>query len=83
MVQQTLDLHRLFNLERKVALVTGGSREIGHNSPLGRVVEPEEMAGIAVYLRSGAGPCTHGAVIPLCGGTSINHQHAQIVEKGA
>jgi NAD(P)-dependent dehydrogenase (short-subunit alcohol dehydrogenase family) len=172
MEQQSLDIHRLFSLEGKVALVTGGSRGIGYmisqgllqagarvyitarkpgpcheaavalsaygecigipgdvadekarlelveqfsarqitvnaiapgffpsrmtdhvfenarreiesNSLLGRVGEPEEMAGIAVYLSSRAGAYTHGAVIPVDGGTSINHQHAQIVEKDA
>jgi NAD(P)-dependent dehydrogenase (short-subunit alcohol dehydrogenase family) len=52
--------------------------EIEHNALLGRVGEPEEMAGIAVYLASRAGAYTHGAVIPVDGGTSINHQHATV-----
>jgi NAD(P)-dependent dehydrogenase (short-subunit alcohol dehydrogenase family) len=58
-------------------------QEIEHNCLLGRVGEPEEMAGIAVYLSSRAGAYTHGAVIPVDGGTSINHQHAQVVEDDA
>jgi NAD(P)-dependent dehydrogenase (short-subunit alcohol dehydrogenase family) len=45
------------------------------NSLLGRVGREEEMAGIAVYLCSRAGAFTHGTVIPVDGGTSINHQH--------
>lgn len=57
--------------------------EIEHNCLLGRVGEPEEMAGIAVYLSSRAGAYTHGAVIPVDGGTSINHQHALVMETGA
>ena len=58
-------------------------QEIEHNCLLGRVGEPAEMAGIAVYLSSRAGAYTHGAVIPVDGGTSINHQHAPVVENGA
>ncbi|ARN75271.1 SDR family oxidoreductase [Oceanicoccus sagamiensis] len=45
------------------------------NSLLGRVGRDEEMAGIAIYLCSKAGAYTHGTVIPVDGGTSINHQH--------
>ena len=52
------------------------SEEIEQNCLLGRVGEAEEMAGIAIYLASRAGAYTHGAVIPVDGGTSINHQHA-------
>ena len=50
--------------------------EVEHNCLLRRVGEPAEMAGIAVYLSARAGAYTHGAVIPVDGGTSINHQHA-------
>ena len=53
-------------------------REIEGNSLLGRVGTDEEMAGIAIYLSSRAGAYTHGAVIPVDGGTSINWQHAQV-----
>ncbi|CAH0992141.1 Rhamnolipids biosynthesis 3-oxoacyl-[acyl-carrier-protein] reductase [Sinobacterium norvegicum] len=45
------------------------------NSLLKRVGQAEEMAGVAIYLCSRAGAYTHGAVIPVDGGTSINHQH--------
>ena len=51
-------------------------QEIEGNSLLKRVGKDEEMAGIAVYLCSRAGAYTHGAIIPVDGGTSINHQHA-------
>ena len=51
-------------------------QKIEGNSLLGRVGGPAEMAGIAVYLSSRAGAYTNGAVIPVDGGTSINHQHA-------
>ncbi|MFQ3324990.1 MAG: NAD(P)-dependent dehydrogenase (short-subunit alcohol dehydrogenase family) [Pseudomonadales bacterium] len=45
------------------------------NSLLKRLGRAEEMAGIAIYLCSKAGAYTHGTVIPVDGGTSINHQH--------
>lgn len=51
-------------------------KEVEHNSLLGRVGTDEEMAGVAIYLCSRAGAYTHGAVIPVDGGTSINHRHA-------
>jgi NAD(P)-dependent dehydrogenase (short-subunit alcohol dehydrogenase family) len=53
-------------------------KEIAQNSLLKRVGKDEEMAGIAIYLCSRAGAYTHGAVIPVDGGTSINHQHAVV-----
>jgi len=46
------------------------------NSLLKRTGRAEEMAGVAVYLCSRAGAYTHGAIIPVDGGTSINSQHA-------
>ena len=55
-------------------------QEIEGNSLLGRVGKAEEMAGIAVYLSGRAGAYTSGAVIPVDGGTSINHQHAVITD---
>lgn len=50
-------------------------QDIEDNSLLKRVGKDQEMAGIAVYLCSRAGAYTHGAIIPVDGGTSINHQH--------
>ena len=38
--------------------------------PLGRIGEPEDMAGIAIYLASRAGAYVTGAVIPVDGGIS-------------
>lgn len=38
--------------------------------PLGRIGEPEDMAGIAIYLVSRAGAYVTGAVIPVDGGIS-------------
>jgi NAD(P)-dependent dehydrogenase (short-subunit alcohol dehydrogenase family) len=51
--------------------------DIEENSLLKRVGKPEEMAAIAVYLCSRGGAYTTGAVIPVDGGTSINHQHVK------
>ncbi|MFT4520166.1 MAG: NAD(P)-dependent dehydrogenase (short-subunit alcohol dehydrogenase family) [Halioglobus sp.] len=50
---------------------------VEQNCLLGRVGTAEEMAGIVIYLSSRAGAYTNGAVIPVDGGTSINHQHAR------
>lgn len=52
-------------------------QELEENSPLGRIGKPQEMAGIAIYLASRAGAYTNGAVIPVDGGTAINHQHVR------
>lgn len=39
--------------------------------PLGRIGEPEDMAGIAIYLSSRAGAYLTGTVIPVDGGISV------------
>lgn len=39
--------------------------------PLGRIGEPEDMAGVALYLASRAGAYVTGAVIPVDGGLSV------------
>lgn len=41
---------------------------IRKSCPLGRIGEPEDMAGIAIYLSSRAGAYVTGAVIPVDGG---------------
>jgi len=41
-------------------------------TPLGRIGEPEDMAGIAIYLASRAGAYTTGAVIPVDGGLVLS-----------
>ena len=55
-----------------------GLEQLEGNSLLGRVGQAEEMAGVALYLSGRAGAFTHGAIIPVDGGTSINHGHAVI-----
>jgi NAD(P)-dependent dehydrogenase (short-subunit alcohol dehydrogenase family) len=42
--------------------------EIEAACPLGRIGEPEDMAGVAIYLASRAGAYLTGAVIPVDGG---------------
>jgi NAD(P)-dependent dehydrogenase (short-subunit alcohol dehydrogenase family) len=41
---------------------------VAASSPLGRIGEPDDMAGVAVYLSSRAGRYVTGAVIPVDGG---------------
>ena len=43
---------------------------IVQSCPLGRIGEPEDMAGVAIYLASQAGAYLTCAVIPVDGGTS-------------
>ncbi len=43
---------------------------IVQSCPLGRIGEPEDMAGVAIYLASRAGAYVTGAVIPVDGGMS-------------
>ncbi len=50
-------------LERFHDAIVGGC-------PLGRIGDPEDMAGIAIYLASRAGAYVTGAVIPVDGGIS-------------
>lgn len=44
--------------------------EIVASCPLGRIGEPEDMAGVAIYLASRAGAYLTGTVIPVDGGIS-------------
>ncbi|QFU77879.1 SDR family oxidoreductase [Halioglobus maricola] len=52
-------------------------KEVEGNALLGRVGRAEEMAGIAIYLCSRAGAYTTGAIIPVDGGTLLNHRHSR------
>lgn len=49
--------------------------DVIYNCPLGRLGEASDMAGTAIYLSSRAGAYVNGVVLPVDGGTSINHQH--------
>jgi NAD(P)-dependent dehydrogenase (short-subunit alcohol dehydrogenase family) len=50
--------------------------KLSSNSLLGRVGEPEDIAGLAIYLSSRAGAYVNAAVIPVDGGTIVNHSHS-------
>jgi NAD(P)-dependent dehydrogenase (short-subunit alcohol dehydrogenase family) len=41
--------------------------------PMGRIGEPEDMAGVAIYLASRAGAYLTGTVIPVDGGITTRH----------
>ena len=44
---------------------------IAKNCPMGRIGEPDDMAGVAIYLASRAASYVTGTVIPVDGGLSI------------
>jgi NAD(P)-dependent dehydrogenase (short-subunit alcohol dehydrogenase family) len=46
---------------------------IRSSCPLGRIGEPEDMAGVTIYLASRAGAYLTGTVIPVDGGISTRH----------
>jgi NAD(P)-dependent dehydrogenase (short-subunit alcohol dehydrogenase family) len=46
--------------------------DIEADCPLGRIGQPEEIVGIAIYLASRAGNYTNGTVIPVDGGTNLS-----------
>jgi NAD(P)-dependent dehydrogenase (short-subunit alcohol dehydrogenase family) len=46
--------------------------DIAADSPMGRVGEPEEIAGALLYLVSRAGAYTNGIILPVDGGTHIS-----------
>jgi NAD(P)-dependent dehydrogenase (short-subunit alcohol dehydrogenase family) len=57
--------------ESKMAVTLERFRDvIVKGCPMGRIGEPEDMAGIALYLASRAGAYVTGAVIPVDGGIS-------------
>jgi len=52
-------------------IFTHHGTELLARCPLGRFGEPEDMAGIAIFLASRAGAYVNGAVIPIDGGTIL------------
>ncbi len=46
---------------------------MARSNPSGRIGEPEDMAGAAIFLASRAGAYVNGAVIPVDGGISTRH----------
>jgi NAD(P)-dependent dehydrogenase (short-subunit alcohol dehydrogenase family) len=45
--------------------------------PLGRVAEPEELKGLALFLGSPASSYVTGTVIPIDGGETAGHYFAE------
>jgi NAD(P)-dependent dehydrogenase (short-subunit alcohol dehydrogenase family) len=52
-------------------ILRAGSDVVGAHLPLGRVGQPDDIAGIAVFLASRASTYITGAVIPVDGGISV------------
>jgi NAD(P)-dependent dehydrogenase (short-subunit alcohol dehydrogenase family) len=59
-----------FQSKMMKATLEAFEEQIVKSCPLGRIGEPEDMAGIAIYLASRAGAYVTGVVIPVDGGIS-------------
>jgi NAD(P)-dependent dehydrogenase (short-subunit alcohol dehydrogenase family) len=57
-----------FPSKMMAATLDAFGEQIAATSPLGRIGEPDDMAGVAIYLASRAGAYVTGAVIPVDGG---------------
>ncbi|MDV3129977.1 SDR family oxidoreductase [Mycobacterium sp. 21AC1] len=60
----------LFESRMTKELLAAGSEAVGSALPLGRIGQPDDIAGIAVFLASRASAYITGAVIPVDGGVS-------------
>ena len=64
-----------FRSKMTAGLFAKFGEEMAANALLGRVGQPADIAGAAVYLCSRAGAYVDGAVIPIDGGTIVNYEH--------
>lgn len=61
---------------RMTAFATGTdekAQKVGARVPLGRMGDPDDIAGATLYLCSRAGSYVTGAILPLDGGQSVQH----------
>ena len=49
------------------------ARHVGGHVPLGRIGQPDDIAGATLYLCSRAGAYVTGAILPIDGGQSVQH----------
>jgi NAD(P)-dependent dehydrogenase (short-subunit alcohol dehydrogenase family) len=61
----------LFQSRMTKELLRAGPDVVGAHLPLGRIGQPDDIAGIAVFLASRASTYITGAVIPVDGGISV------------
>jgi NAD(P)-dependent dehydrogenase (short-subunit alcohol dehydrogenase family) len=61
----------LFQSRMTKELLSAGPDAVGSLLPLGRIGQPADMAGIAVFLASRASTYITGAIIPVDGGASV------------
>ncbi|WIM86951.1 SDR family oxidoreductase [Candidatus Mycobacterium wuenschmannii] len=61
----------LFQSRMTKELLAAGPDAVGSFLPLGRIGQPDDMAGIAVFLASRASAYITGAVIPVDGGVTV------------
>lgn len=60
----------LFESRMTKEMLRAGVDEVGRGLPLGRIGQPDDIAGISVFLASRASAYITGAVIPVDGGVS-------------
>ncbi|KFB09108.1 SDR family oxidoreductase [Nitratireductor basaltis] len=61
---------------RMTAFATGSDEKaakVGARVPLGRIGQPDDIAGATLYLCSRAGAYVTGAILPIDGGQSVQH----------
>ena len=61
---------------RMTAFATGSedkAAKVGSRVPLGRIGNPDDIAGATLYLCSRAGSYVTGAILPLDGGQAVQH----------
>jgi NAD(P)-dependent dehydrogenase (short-subunit alcohol dehydrogenase family) len=65
-----------FHSKMTAGIFENFGEKLASNSLSGRVGEPQDIAGLAVYLSSRAGAYVNAAIIPVDGGTTVNHSHS-------